>query len=206
MTGAHDALHALADALARVGARWFLIGAQAVIVHGAPRLTGDIDVTVHLGEIGSARLLAELVAGGFTVRVDDPLAFADATRVLPLWHAPSGYGVDVLLGSPGVDELFLGRAVERNVEGLSIRVVSAADLIAMKLLAGRPKDIEDVVGVLSAQGAELDLATVRSTLRMFEGALDRRDLLPALDAARARAATSSSSTGRSRRRRRKPSP
>jgi hypothetical protein len=56
----------------------------------------------------------------------------------------------------------------------------------MKLLAGRPKDLDDVVSILSANPA-LDLRYVRDTLAILEQALAQSDLLPALDAALARA-------------------
>jgi hypothetical protein len=28
--------------------RWYVFGAQAVVVHGRPRMTGDVDVTVEI--------------------------------------------------------------------------------------------------------------------------------------------------------------
>lgn len=185
--GARDALQALVRALARSETPFVLVGAQAVIAHGAPRLTGDIDVTVHLSSIDEAALLADLTREGFAVRVDDPIAFAARTRVLPMWHEASGYGVDVMLGGPGLEEAFLARAVERVVEGVAVKVVCAEDLVAMKLLAGRPKDEDDVVGVLAAQGSAFDVELARATLRLIEEALDRDDLVKALDASLRRA-------------------
>jgi hypothetical protein len=181
--GAREALHALVRALARSETPFVLVGAQAVIAHGAPRLTGDVDVIVQLTSIDERALLADLHREGFTVRVDDPVAFAARTRVFPLWHDASGYGVDVMLGGPGLEETFLARAVERVVEGLTVRVVRAEDLVVMKLLAGRPKDDDDVAGVLAAQGAAFDAELARATLRTIEEALDRDDLVKALDAA-----------------------
>lgn len=41
----------LGKALAALRLRWYLFGAQAVIVHGAGRLTADVDVTLDLGRI-----------------------------------------------------------------------------------------------------------------------------------------------------------
>lgn len=40
-----DLLAALAGALGELGVRWYLFGAQAVLIHGRPRLTDDVDVT-----------------------------------------------------------------------------------------------------------------------------------------------------------------
>ncbi len=40
-----DLLSDLKKALENLGLRWYLFGAQAVVVHGRPRLTEDVDVT-----------------------------------------------------------------------------------------------------------------------------------------------------------------
>ncbi|WP_437812029.1 hypothetical protein [Sorangium sp. So ce1078] len=56
----------------------------------------------------------------------------------------------------------------------------------MKILAGRPQDIEDVVAIAAAR-KDLKLDLVRGTLHMLEEALDRNDLLPELSRALARA-------------------
>ena len=62
-----------------------------------------------------------------------------------------------------------------------------ADLIVTKILAGRPKDIEDVRGILFERLPQLDLAAIRSTLGLLEAALSQRDLQPAFEAELARA-------------------
>jgi hypothetical protein len=54
----------------------------------------------------------------------------------------SGMGVDLVLAGPGPEELFFERAEDRVIEGVRIRVASAEDVVTMKLLAGRPKDVD----------------------------------------------------------------
>jgi hypothetical protein len=57
----------------------------------------------------------------------------------------------------------------------------------MKLLAGRPKDLDDVTAIVAARTDTLDLDYVRDTLRLLEDALGQSDLLPALDESLSRA-------------------
>lgn len=45
-----ELLAAVRSVFDRLGVRWYLFGAQAVIAYGAPRLTADADVTVELGD------------------------------------------------------------------------------------------------------------------------------------------------------------
>ena len=65
-------------------------------------------------------------------------------------------------------------------------MISPEDLVIAQVLAGRPKDIEDVRGVLRARGLDLDAGRIERVLGLLEGALGQSDLLPAWRALRAR--------------------
>jgi hypothetical protein len=181
-----EILAALAGAFASAGLRWYLFGAQAAIIHGAARLTADVDVTVHLDGTPTQALADALLDAGFTLRVPDP-DFVARTRVLPVTHAASGIPADIVLAGPGIEEMFLARAKVLDVDGVGVPVACAEDLVVMKLLAGRAKDVDDVVAILAAHPEDLDLDLVRGTVRMLEEALDQSDLTPLLDQALASA-------------------
>lgn len=174
-----DLLEALSRALDHLGVSWYLFGAQAAVLHGAARLTIDVDVTVQLGELHSELLADTLTGAGFELTFSDP-AFIRQTRVLAASHPATGLGVDVVLGGPGLEQLFLDRAEVHHLEGVPVPVARATDVIVMKILAARPKDHEDVVSILVAQ-PELALDEVRQTLEMLEQALAQSDLLPAFE-------------------------
>jgi len=183
MSAVAEALRALDAALRAAGARWYLFGAQAALIHGSSRLTADIDATVAWDDASATGpLLAALRDQGLVERPAGP-EFTARTRVVPLLHARTAVEVDLVLGGPGLEELFLRRAKEHDVEGVRIPVATAEDLVAMKILGGRAKDLDDVRALLAANAGALDLAHVRGVLGELESALDRRDLLPALDAA-----------------------
>ncbi len=107
--------------------------------------------------------------------------FVEATRVMPFAHRASRMPVDVVLAGPGLEEQFLARAEIRKVGDIAIPVASAEDLITMKILAGRARDLEDVAAVARAHREDLDLQQIRATLRLLEGALDRADLVIELE-------------------------
>jgi len=176
-----DLLADLQRALRGAGLRWFLFDAQAAILHGVARLSADVDVTVDLGARSSRDLAGILTAGGFDLLVSETGGFVEATRVMPFVHRASGMPVDVVLAGPGLEEQFLARAEIHHVGGAAIPVARAEDLIAMKILAGRPRDLEDVAAVVRARRADLDLEHARGILRLLEGALGRADLLMELD-------------------------
>ena len=170
----------LAAALDAVGAGWYVFGAQAALVWGRPRLTTDVDVTVKCS-VPTRELVRTLEAHGFSLRVDGTDAFITATRVVPLEHRASGLGLDAVLAGPGLEDLFLERAVPVDVAGTIVPFISPEDLIVTKLLAGREKDIDDVRGVLAERGAALDLSRIRTTLGLLEDALGQSDLTPVLE-------------------------
>jgi hypothetical protein len=177
-----ELLRELAATFAGAGVRWYLFGAQAALLHGAARLSADLDVTVDVPEGSLGALLAALSSRGFVSRIAKPEAFAERTRVVPLVHTASGMPVDLVLAGPGLEERFFERAETVDVEGTRVPVASAEDVVVMKILAGRGKDRADAAAVLAARAESLDLDYVRATLRALEQALDRRDLLSALEA------------------------
>jgi hypothetical protein len=173
-----DALRDLAGVLDALGLRWFLFGAQAAILYGSTRVTEDIDVTVELGGLPTRKLAKALSRSGFALRFAATEAFVDRTRVLPAIHASTDVPVDIVFAGPGLEELVIARIVRHEREGLSIPVVSPEDLVVLKILAGRPRDLEDARSVVQSRKASLDDVQIEETLALLEEALSQSDLLP----------------------------
>ena len=174
------ALRDLARCFHALGIRWFLFGGQAAILYGSTRVTEDIDVTVELGRHTARELVSLLARKGFSLRVRDSAKFVEQTRVLPIVHMSSAVPIDIVFAGPGLEESFIERRCEQRREGIRIPVASPEDLIVMKILAGRPRDIDDIRSVLRAMKAKLDLAVIRKTLTLLEQALGQSDLVPLL--------------------------
>ena len=182
-----DVLDSLRGTFESLDADWYVFGAQAALVHGAVRMTADVDVTVFPGELTTEALVKALEEGGFELRGVDT-GFVRDTRVLPLIHLATGINADVVIGGPGIEALFHSRAKSADLGGATVPVASAEDVVAMKILSGRPKDREDVIAIIAAQGPDLNHDRVRETLELLEKALDRSDLVAELERARAEAA------------------
>jgi hypothetical protein len=174
-----ELLTALAGILDRRGG-WYLFGAQAAIAHGVPRLSADVDVTLLLEPFDPEGFTQEMRQSGFDPAVSDP-DFIRRTRVIPFIHRSTGMPLDVVLAGSGLEEDFLSRVQRVDLGGVDVPLISAEDLIIAKVLAGRPKDIEDVRSLWRARGAELDHARIRQVLQLLEEALSQSDLLPMFD-------------------------
>lgn len=174
------ALAALKGALAELNVSWYLFGAQAALIYGSSRATADLDLTVHLGQVTSRQLAAHLRSSGFRLRFKN-VKFVDQTRVLPVVHETTDIAADLVIAGPGLEQLFLERSVQRKVGSVVLPVARLEDIVAMKVLAGRAKDRDDIVDILCANLKGVDLSLIRSTLFQLEEALDQDDLLRAFE-------------------------
>lgn len=177
---------ALTRTLGSLGMRWYLFGAQAAILHGAVRFSEDVDITVDIADRAYGVLIGALKLEGFETRIDDE-SFIERTRVIPLFHRPTATPVDVVLAGPGIEEIFFEGRLEIKIEGVNVPVARAEDVVVMKILSARAKDLEDVVAILSTQASNFDNNRVKWLLGQLEQALDRSDLLPLFESCQKRA-------------------
>lgn len=178
-----ELLSALSAVLERQAIRWYLFGAQAVALWGRPRMSADVDVTAVIEPSRVVAFVEAMKEAGFDLRIRSGIdEFVARTRVLPFLHLPTRLPLDLVLAGPGLEEEFLARAHLVDVAGTMVPVIAAEDLVVTKILAGRPKDLEDVSGILSERRGSLDLDLIRATLLLLEGALAQSDLLPLFEA------------------------
>jgi predicted nucleotidyltransferase len=160
--------------------RWYVFGAQAVVAYGRPRMTADVDVTVDLAGASTTELLGVLTQSGFEERIELTNDFLIRARLLPMAHSGTGVPVDVVIAQPGLQHDFLARSRPVDIGGLAVPFVSVEDLVAMKVLAGRRKDLEDVRGVLFERWESTDFPTIEAVLTTLEEALGEAKLKPRL--------------------------
>ena len=169
------AIVAFAKLAEREHLRWYLFGAQAVAAYGVPRTTGDVDITLDLADRRLPTLTTPLRRAGFVPTFGDE-AFAAETRVYPVTHEPTGWSIDLVLAGPGLEQRFLDEVRWFPAGASRIPVLAPEHLVTLKILAGRPKDLEDVRGMIRI--AELDHEKVETTLAELESMLDQSDLRP----------------------------
>jgi hypothetical protein len=152
-----------------------VIGGLAVALLGRPRVTRDIDAMVLLPEDRWPAFVDAGSAFGFVPRLPDTLAFAREARVLLLRHQPTAIDVDVALGCLPFEEEVVARATAVQVAGVSVPLPTPEDLIIMKAVAHRDRDLLDIEGLLAAH-PHLDVRRIRRWVRAFADALDTPEL------------------------------
>lgn len=159
----------LAQALDAADISYMVIGGQAVLLYGAPRLTQDVDVTLGVAPDRLADVLGVIEAVGLRPLVE-PDPFVSETLVLPCEDETTGVRIDLVFSFEGYERTAMQRVRSVEVHGTPVRFTSVEDLIIQKLIAGRPRDLEDVRGILIRQ-PEADLDYVRQWLGEFDSAL-----------------------------------
>ena len=87
--------------------------------------------------------------------------------------------MDIAVGLSGFEQQAIARATAVVLSGVQIPVVTSEDLILMKVLAGRPRDTDDVRNIMLRQGSALDWNYLLETGRQLQQAVDQ-DLLSEL--------------------------
>jgi hypothetical protein len=149
--------------------QYALVGAGALAVHGVLRASDDLDLLVTDRAVLSSGAWDELASHGVGVEVrlgddEDPLAgvirFTGASS--------SSVTVDVVVGKHAWQADVLARAERRRITStLELPVVTASDLILLKLFAGAPRDLRDVEEILDSEnGSAVEPAVTREIDRL----------------------------------------
>lgn len=144
-------------ALEAHGVEYLVVGGLAVNLHGIPRVTMDVDLALAM----EAENLRAFIAAAESLRLQ-PVAPVPLTDLLDVekrreWQekknmlafslrspqatAPT---VDVIL-DPSIDlPPALERALQIDIDGVTVRVAAVDDIIALKQAAGRQQDLADI--------------------------------------------------------------
>ena len=125
------------------GVRFLVVGGYAVVAHGHPRLTKDLDIWVWVESRNAARIadvLAEFGFGSLGLSAED---FAVAGPGVQLGRPPNR--IDILTSIPGVDfESCWERREGFPLGSVTVPFIGLEDLERNKLAAGRHQDLADV--------------------------------------------------------------
>jgi hypothetical protein len=136
----------LLKALSEAGARFLVVGAHAMAVHGVPRGTQDLDLWVDCTPDNADRVWRALAAFGapLTALGVTPAALSQPGQVIQLGLPPNR--IDLLTALTGLqqfDRAWSDR-VEHEVRGVRVPFIGREALVTNKRSTGRRKDLADL--------------------------------------------------------------
>lgn len=148
-----DLLHKTIGLLDQWKIPYLLVGGLAVGVVGEARATQDVDVIIAVPLTDLATFAKRAKAAGFSV-AKESLEEAPVTGALRL--AWTGLHVDVIFASTQFEQSAFSRKRRVRLAGRTIYVPTPEDLILLKLVPGRRKDLFDIESVLLRHRGKLD--------------------------------------------------
>lgn len=157
----------IARHLDKGGIPYMIIGGQAVLLYGIPRLTRDIDITLGIDTdkfLSIERICRKL---GLKILPKKPENFARETKVLPAEETKLRIRVDFIFSFTAYEEQAIKRTKKVLMNGYPVKFASCEDVIIHKMFAGRAVDEEDVKNILIKNRNKINHKYIKKWLSEF---------------------------------------
>jgi predicted nucleotidyltransferase len=154
---------------------YMVIGGQAVLLYGEPRLTKDIDITLGVGVRELNKLKETISSLGFKILVERDEEFVERNMVLPTLDEKSGIRVDFIFSFSPYERQAIERAKDIKLGRSLVRFASLEDVVIHKVIAGRPRDLEDIKSIL-LKNQKYDSDYIEKWLKEFDKSLTEQFL------------------------------
>ena len=171
-----EILSRISVSLTRHNLPYMIIGGQAVLLYGEPRLTRDIDITLGVNADYIDELLVVIRELSLKPIPEDIESFVRQTMVLPAFDETTGIRVDFIFSFTPYEIEAIKRARRIKILEQEVCFASPEDVIIHKIFAGRPRDIEDVRTII-LKNPGIDIQYIKSWLREFDASSDKKDFL-----------------------------
>ncbi len=158
---------------------YVILGGLAVMLYGEPRLTLDIDVNVSLTRDKIKSFLLAARRCGFIPVPSNINLFVKRTGVIPLKFTKGDLRgrCDIIIAENPIEYAALKRAKIKKIGSLKAKFVTPEDLVIHKITSDRPRDIEDLKGILSRQVGKLDTKYILFWLKKIAKVSNKPDLV-----------------------------
>jgi hypothetical protein len=155
---------------------YMIIGGQAVLIYGEPRITRDIDITLGVNIDQLKKLLVAVKDLALKPIPQDVDSFVTQTMVLPTIDESTGIRVDFIFSCTPYENQAIKRSRKILLRNREVNFASPEDVIIHKIFAGRPRDLEDVRSIV-LKNQDIDIRYISSWLKKFESSSDKKNLM-----------------------------
>jgi len=143
--------------------KYLIIGGIAAGTLGEPRITADVDVDIIIDKESIPDFLDKAITAGFKVLKEKCLISAERTGVFQI--NLEDFHVDFIIASTDLETTAFERAKTIKLYGLKAFFPSPEDLILLKIIPGRDKDLLDAKAVVLRHTGKLDTRYLKTWAR-----------------------------------------
>ncbi|MEN3045250.1 MAG: nucleotidyltransferase [Candidatus Hydrothermales bacterium] len=171
--GLKELIKNISKELNKKNINYMIIGGQALLIYGEPRLTKDIDITLGIG-VERYEEIKEISDNlGLKIIPKNYIDFLKKTMVLPVLDEKTGIRIDFIFSFSEYEKEALKRVNKIKIDEVQIFYASIEDLIIHKIVSGRERDLEDVKSIL-LKNKEVDEKYILKWLKEFEKILNEK--------------------------------
>lgn len=158
MKSVEEVLMDIVDLCEELQLEYVIMGGIAVRVHGIPRPTYDVDFQMSIDESSLHRFFDQAEARSYEINSIYRTGWRDEVGAMPLVKMQTflaegqSVDVDIFISETAFQNSLMRRRLSIEFEGRRLFFVTPEDLILLKLIANRPRDLGDVGDVLFMQG------------------------------------------------------
>jgi len=146
---------------------YVVVGGIAIMYHGVPRTTTDIDLIVRMKTAEMGPFVAFLSSQGFHARIEDLTTALKEGSHCTFFYGRSLLRLDIQGVVSDFDRMTLERAVKVNHLGTIVSLATAEDTLVNKVYFQGEQDLRDALGIYVRIRDKLDLSYVESTSRLL---------------------------------------
>ena len=126
------------------GVRYLLVGGYAVMFHGYPRATKDIDLWIESSTANIQATKHALATFGAPVALLRTVSFLDPNEIFYLGVEP--LRIDLFTAIPGVDfATCYPQRLTTSIQGVQVTIIDLDSLKRNKQASARPRDLDDLL-------------------------------------------------------------
>ncbi len=171
-----DVLRDAVSCLNELNIEYAVVGGFAVMYHGRPRATADLDIVAAIDSTDAEKLVFCLKKRGFFAEVKDLNTALEEKSHCTVEDKETLFRLDIKGKYDDSDRRALDNRVSIEWEGTKMFIASAEDTVINKLLWGREQDLEDALSII-IRTEDIDEEYLKDTARKV-GVID---LLKALE-------------------------
>jgi hypothetical protein len=140
--------------------KYIIIGGIAAGTIGEARATGDIDIDIIINDADIPIFLGKLKKAGFKIPKDEHLESAIQTGIFRITY--KNFYIDFLIATTEIEEEAFERSKKRPLYGVKAFFPTPEDMILLKIIPGRDKDLLDAKNIAVRHKGKLDVRYLKN--------------------------------------------